>query len=74
MSVYTAPVRDMRFVLNNVIGLRSVADLPGLEGTESDLVDQILEEAAKLSGDVLAPLNPTGDKQGALRKWCGPNA
>ena len=65
MSAYAAPVRDMRFVMNSVIGLDRVATLPGLEAVEPDLVDQILEEGSKLAANVLAPLNAVGDKQGA---------
>ena len=65
MSAYAAPVRDMRFVMNSVIGLDRVATLPGIEAVEPDLVDQILEEGSKLAANVLAPLNAVGDKQGA---------
>jgi alkylation response protein AidB-like acyl-CoA dehydrogenase len=62
---YAAPLRDMRFVLNDVIGLDRVSRLPGLDGTDADLVAQILEEGGKFSGDVLAPLNTVGDAQHA---------
>ncbi len=63
MSPYAAPLRDMRFVLNDVVGLDRVAALPGLDGTDGDLVAQILEEGGRLAGDVLAPLNAVGDRQ-----------
>ena len=62
MSPYAAPLRDMRFVLNDVVGLGRITALPGLDGTDPDLVSQILEEGGKLAGDVLAPLNSVGDK------------
>ena len=65
MSDYAAPVRDMRFVLNHVLDLEDLSRLPGYEHAEPDLVDQILEEAAKLANGVLGPLNWTGDQQGA---------
>ncbi|MEQ8395248.1 acyl-CoA dehydrogenase [Thalassobaculum sp.] len=65
MSVYAAPLRDMRFVIDDVVGLGRVSSLPGLDGTDSALVEQILAEAGKLAGGVLAPLNPVGDKQGS---------
>ncbi len=65
MSVYAAPLRDMRFVIEDVVGLRRVSALPGLETTDAALVEQILTEAGKLAGDVLAPLNKVGDRQGS---------
>ena len=61
---YSAPIRDMQFVIADVVGLERIASLPGLESAENELVGQILEEAGKLSGEVLAPLNHTGDRQG----------
>ncbi|WP_416898688.1 MAG: acyl-CoA dehydrogenase [Minwuia sp.] len=65
MSDYTAPVRDMRFVLNHVCDLKALSELPGYDHAEPDLVDAILEEGAKFAGGVLAPLNWTGDQEGA---------
>ena len=65
MQPYAAPVADMRFVLNEVIGLDTLAALPGLEATEPELIDQILEEGNKFASNVLAPLNMPGDQQGA---------
>ncbi len=66
MNAYTAPLADMRFVLNHVVGLERLAGLPGLEvAGEQDLIDQILEEAGRFSAEVLAPLNQPGDQQGA---------
>ena len=62
---YTAPVKDISFVLNNVVGLAEVAKLPGFEDASPDLVEAILEESAKFTGDVLAPLNWSGDQQGS---------
>jgi alkylation response protein AidB-like acyl-CoA dehydrogenase len=62
---YTAPLADMRFVLREVAGLGQVAHLPGYEHATDDTVDAVLEEAAKLAGAGLAPLNREGDKAGA---------
>ncbi|MFN4065085.1 acyl-CoA dehydrogenase [Azoarcus communis] len=67
MSTYTAPIRDMQFVMNELAGFDQVAALPGNEEVSSDLVDAILEEANKFASGVLAPLNWTGDQEGA--KW-----
>ncbi|HRP97381.1 MAG TPA: acyl-CoA dehydrogenase [Rhodocyclaceae bacterium] len=67
MSNYTAPVRDMQFVMRELAGLDEVAQLPGCEEVSADLVDAILDEASKFAGGVLAPLNRIGDQEGA--KW-----
>ena len=62
---YTAPVKDISFVLNNVVGLSDIAQLQGFEDASPDLVEAILDESAKFTGDVLAPLNWVGDQQGS---------
>src|SRR3954465_5773573 len=62
---YTAPLADMRFALREVAGLAKVAGLPGYEHATDDTVDAVLEAAAKLAGNGLAPLNREGDKAGA---------
>jgi 3-(methylthio)propanoyl-CoA dehydrogenase len=68
MSTYFAPLRDMQFVLHELIGLEEIARLPGCEEVTRDLVDAILDEAGKLARDVLAPLNKQGDVQGCTLK------
>ena len=65
MPEYAAPVRDMRFVLDHVVDLRSIAGLEGYQHADAELVGQILNEAARLAGEVLSPLNRAGDQQGA---------
>lgn len=65
---YIAPVKDISFVLNHVVGLDEVAALEGFDDASPDLVEAILEESAKFTGDVLAPLNWVGDQQGAQWK------
>ncbi len=70
MNYYAAPVRDLRFVLEEMLAHRSLA-LPGFEEATPDLVEAVLEEAAKLAGDVWGPLNSTGDRQGAKRHTDG---
>ncbi|WP_249975990.1 acyl-CoA dehydrogenase [Vreelandella olivaria] len=66
MNYYAAPVRDLRFVLEEMLAHRSLA-LPGFEEVSPDLVEAVLEEAAKLAGDVWGPLNSIGDQLGAKR-------
>ncbi len=62
---YAAPLRDMRFVLHEVIGLDEIMALPGHEAVTPELADAILDEAARFAADVLAPLNRSGDTEGA---------
>jgi acyl-CoA dehydrogenase len=64
---YKAPVKDISFMLNEVIGLSDIATLPGFEDASSDMVDAILQESAKFTSEVLAPLNAIGDQQGS--RW-----
>jgi len=64
MSDYNAPVKDMRFVMDEIVGLADIARLPGYEEATPDMADAVLEEAAKFTGGVLAPLNRIGDTQG----------
>jgi len=64
MSDYRAPVKDMRFVMDELAGLPEICQLPGFEEATPDVADAIVEEAAKFSGEVLAPLNRVGDKEG----------
>jgi alkylation response protein AidB-like acyl-CoA dehydrogenase len=67
MSTYTPPLKDIQFVLNDVIGLERVSKLPGCEDVNAELAGQILEEAGKFAAEVVAPLNRSGDLEGA--KW-----
>src|ERR1700730_12452085 len=61
---YSAPVADMRFVLEEVAELDQLATLPGYEAASPDLTEAILEEAATLAGNELAPLNQPADRAG----------
>ncbi len=65
MTDYVAPLDDIRFALKTLAGFEAVAALPGFEEATPDLVDQVLEGAAKLAGGVIGPLNRIGDQQGA---------
>jgi len=64
MTVYHAPLRDMSFVLYELIGSERMEKLPGNEETTRDLVEAILEEAAKFCSEVLHPINASGDHEG----------
>jgi alkylation response protein AidB-like acyl-CoA dehydrogenase len=67
MSSYVAPLKDMMFVLTELAGLDKVAALPGYEEATTDVVEAILDESARFTGGVLAPLNWSGDQEGA--RW-----
>ncbi len=64
MSSYTAPLRDMRFALFDVIGAQALYERLGFAGATRDVLDAILEEGAKFNEQVLAPLNAIGDEAG----------
>jgi 3-(methylthio)propanoyl-CoA dehydrogenase len=59
---YNAPVKDMLFVLKELAGMDTVAALPGFEDANLDTAQAVLDESAKLCGEVLAPLNVDGDR------------
>ncbi|HVJ23849.1 MAG TPA: acyl-CoA dehydrogenase [Burkholderiales bacterium] len=65
---YQAPLKDMRFVLNELAGLSEVAKLPGYQDATPDTVDAILEEASKFASEVLDPINFSGDQEGSVWK------
>ena len=64
MSDYRAPVKDMRFVMDELAGFKELSQIAGFEDATPDLADAVLDEAAKFAGEVLAPLNRIGDQQG----------
>ncbi len=65
---YTAPIAEQRFVLDTIADLPGLARLNGFEAATPDMVEAILTEAGKLASGVFAPLNRTGDVQGATLK------
>ncbi|GGN54421.1 acyl-CoA dehydrogenase [Novosphingobium indicum] len=64
MQVYEAPLRDMKFVLHELHNDDGFGNLEALEEFTPDLVDAVLEEAAKVAQEVLLPLNRSGDIEG----------
>ncbi|GAA0632051.1 acyl-CoA dehydrogenase [Halomonas beimenensis] len=67
MTPFVPPVRDIRFVLEELLEHGSLS-LPGFEEATPKLVEAVLEEAARLAGEVWAPLNAGGDRQGCTRR------
>jgi len=52
-------------MLNNVVGLANIAKLEGFEDATEEMTSAILEESARFTSEVLAPLNTVGDAEGA---------
>jgi alkylation response protein AidB-like acyl-CoA dehydrogenase len=67
MPDYSAPLADMRFVLENIVDLAGLAELPGYEHAEPDMVYGVLEESGRLFAQEFAPLNRVGDTQHSRR-------
>ena len=64
MTVYKAPLRDYRFVLQELFDISDLAKLPGYGDATPDVFASVLEEGAKLCEEVLFPLNRSGDEEG----------
>ncbi|MAN47085.1 MAG: acyl-CoA dehydrogenase [Alphaproteobacteria bacterium] len=67
MPRYDAPVRDMKFILQEMLQIQNYSNLPGFEEATPDLINAILEEGGKFAKEVLFPLNAVGDHQGCKR-------
>ena len=67
MPSYTAPLGEVRFILNEVLNIEQYADVPGFENATPEMIDAILTEAGKFSAEVLHPLNQSGDEEGCVR-------
>ncbi|MEJ5217627.1 acyl-CoA dehydrogenase C-terminal domain-containing protein [Cognatishimia sp. D5M38] len=63
MPSYVAPVKDAQYILHDVLKV-SESKTPGYDELDADFTNAILEEAGKLTSEVLAPLNVVGDKEG----------
>jgi alkylation response protein AidB-like acyl-CoA dehydrogenase len=65
MATYKAPLRDMQFVMQDLLYLeKHYQALPGCGEVNRELMDAVLDEASKFAEEVLAPLNATGDEAG----------
>ncbi|MDD9718456.1 acyl-CoA dehydrogenase C-terminal domain-containing protein [Dinoroseobacter sp. PD6] len=65
MPTYTAPTKDMQFLLHDVLQV-SQNDIPGYDELDRDFTGAVLDEAGKLAMEVLHPLNTVGDQQGCV--------
>jgi alkylation response protein AidB-like acyl-CoA dehydrogenase len=66
MNTYTAPLRDISFALFDVLDADALYRRLGIVNAQREVVDAVLEEAAKFTQTVLAPLNRVGDEQGCV--------
>ncbi len=64
MAEYIAPLEDQKFVINELAGLDRISRLPGFEHATEDLLEPILDEAARFASEVLSPTNTIGDREG----------
>jgi len=64
MTEYKPPLEDIRFLLNEIVGLSAIAKLPDCHDATPDLVDAVMGQAGKFASGVLAPLNRVGDQSG----------
>ncbi|MBX7496051.1 acyl-CoA dehydrogenase C-terminal domain-containing protein [Qipengyuania sp. 6B39] len=67
MPTYSAPTRDTRFIVNEVLDLASYGNLPGFEMASPDVTDAVINEGGKFCAEVLAPINQSGDQEGCTR-------
>ena len=65
MTEYTPPLREMQFVIEELVGLDQVTALPDYADATPDVVRAVIEEAGKMARDVLSPINRTGDLEGS---------
>ena len=67
MPIYKAPVDDTLFLLDDVLHYARYDNLPGFADASRDVVEAVLNEAAKLAEEVLQPINLSGDREGCTR-------
>lgn len=66
MPIYKAPLDDMRFVLHELFDSKAISELPGYEEFTPELMDSVLEEAAKFTQEIVFPINQSGDAEGCV--------
>jgi hypothetical protein len=68
MPIYEAPLRDLRFVIHELMEVDKYSNLPVFSEAPSDIVDAVLEEGAKVAEQILLPLNQVGHEEGCTFK------
>lgn len=64
MPIYNAPIKELRFILNELLVITDCKDIPGYGDVTDDLVDAILEGGARVTEEIWLPLNQIGDEEG----------
>ena len=64
MHNYIAPIKDMRFAMEELSELDAICDLPDFEGIDLETINAVMEEGGKFANEVLSPLNWEGDQKG----------
>jgi len=67
MPTYTAPIRDMKFVMQEMLNVGKLTEYERFAEADTDTLDAILEQSGRFSSEVLAPLNVVGDQEGCTR-------
>jgi alkylation response protein AidB-like acyl-CoA dehydrogenase len=67
MPKYQAPLKDMKFLLYDVLEIGSYSNLPTFSEAPRDVVDAVLDGGSKFASNVLQPINAIGDRQGCKR-------
>ncbi|WP_418152450.1 acyl-CoA dehydrogenase C-terminal domain-containing protein [Litorimonas sp. RW-G-Af-16] len=67
MPTYNAPLRDMKFVMEEVLNVGQLTEYEKFAEADTETLDAILEQSAKFTSEVLAPLNAVGDHEGCVR-------
>ena len=67
MPVYNAPIRDMQFLMHEMLNASSLNQYKKFEDVDVDFMDAVLEESGKFATEVLTPLNVVGDHEGCTR-------
>ncbi len=71
MPIYEAPLRDMKFVMQEMLNVGQLTEYEKFTEADTDTLDAILEQSGKFSSEVLAPLNVVGDQEGCTRNADG---
>ena len=67
MPTYNAPLRDMKFVMQEMLNIEQLTEYEKFAEADTDTLEAILEQSAKFSAEVLTPLNVVGDHEGCVR-------
>ncbi len=62
---YTAPIRDMKFILEDIVNIKQIQVLKLFEEVSPDLIEAVLTESGRLASEVIAPTNRAGDEYGS---------